>query len=138
MRPGTRPTRLARLTRRQRGQALVEAPVAFLLLLIAAVAILQFSLWMHARGVVLAAVQDGARVASSETGRLPDGVATARSLLRVGLGANASLVTVGADEDAAAVHVTADGHLPALLPWGPVTTLPLHASASMARDQFRP
>jgi len=135
---GMRPGRLAGLTRRQRGQALVEAPVAFLLLLIAAVAILQFSLWMHARGVVLAAVQDGARVASSETGRLPDGVAAAQSLLRVGLGANAPLVTLAVDEDAVAVHFSADGRLPALLPWGPVTTLPLHASASMARDQFRP
>ena len=94
--------------------------------------------WMHAEGIVTAAVQDGARIASSEAGTLEQGAAAARSLLRDGLGPNAALVQLLTREDASTVRFEASGTLPAIFPWGPVTTIPLHASASMARDHFVP
>jgi hypothetical protein len=93
---------------------------------------------MHAEPVVTAAVQDGARVASSETGTLADGQAVAAALLHDGLGPTAPMVTVLPTEDATAVRFEATGTLPAIFPWGPVTTIPLHATALMARDRFIP
>jgi Flp pilus assembly protein TadG len=108
------------------------------LLILAGAGVIQFSLWMHAEGVVTAAVQDGARVASSESGTLEQGTATAQSLLREGLGPNAAFVQLVPSQDASTVRFEASGTLPALLPWGPAAAIPLHASASMARDRFVP
>ena len=99
---------------------------------------IQFSLWMHAQGVITAAVQDGARVASSETGTLADGQAAAAALLRDGLGPSAPLVRVVSTEDATAVRFEASGSLPAIFPWGPVTAIPVHATALMGKDRFIP
>jgi hypothetical protein len=124
--------------RRVPGQALVEVAFTLPLLVLAGAGVVQFSLWMHAEGIVTAAVQDGARTASSETGTLEQGSAAARSLLRDGLGPNAALVQLIPSQDAAGVRFEATGNLPALLPWGPVTTVPLHASATMVKDRFVP
>ncbi len=130
---GLRPAR-----RRVRAQSIVEVAVTFPLLILAGVGVIQFALWMHAEGVVTAAVQDGARVASTEAGTLADGHAVAIALLYDGLGPSAPLVNVVSTEDAAAVRFEAAGNLPAIFPWGPVTTVPLHATALMARDRFMP
>ena len=127
-----------RRTRRMRAQAILEVALAFPLLLLAGTGVIQFSLWMHAEAVVTAAVQDGARAASSETGTLADGQAVAAALLHDGLGPTAPMVTVLPTEDATAVRFEATGNLPAIFPWGPVTTIPLHATALMARDRFIP
>jgi len=124
--------------RRVRAQSIVEVAVTFPLLILAGVGVIQFALWMHAEGVVTAAVQDGARVASTEAGTLADGHAVATALLHDGLGPSAPLVNVVSTEDAAAVRFEAAGNLPAIFPWGPVTTVPLHATALMARDRFMP
>jgi len=130
---GLRPAR-----RRVRAQSIVEVAVTFPLLILAGVGVIQFALWMHAEGVVTAAVQDGARVASTEAGTLADGHEVATALQRDGLGPSAPLVHVVSTEDAAAVRFEAAGNLPAIFPWGPVTTVPLHATALMARDRFMP
>jgi Flp pilus assembly protein TadG len=119
-------------------QGIVEVAFVLPLLILAGTGVVQFSLWMHAEGVVTAAVQDGARIASSEAGTLEQGTAAARSLLRDGLGPNASLVELSPSEDGSTVRFEAAGTLPAIFPWGPMTTIPLHASASMARDRFVP
>jgi Flp pilus assembly protein TadG len=119
-------------------QSLVEAAFVLPLLILAGASVVQFSLWMHAEGIVTAAVQDGARIASSEAGTLEQGAGAARLLLREGLGPNAALVQLLTTEDAGTVRFEAGGTLPAIFPWGPVTTIPLHASASMARDRFVP
>ena len=60
------------LARGQRGQALVETAIAFPLLLIAALGLVQFALFYHAQNVVTGAVQEGARVAAAE--ELPEQV----------------------------------------------------------------
>jgi TadE-like protein len=119
-------------------QGLVEAACVLPLLMLAGAGVIQFSLWMHAESVVTAAVQDGARISSSESGTLEQGTAAAQSLLRDGLGPNAAFVRLVPSQDASTVRFEASGALPALLPWGPATTIPLHASASMARDRFLP
>jgi|SRR5438552_16295894 len=123
---------------RHRAQSFVEVALVLPLLMLAGAGVVQFSLWMHAEGVVTAAVQDGARVASSESGTLDQGTAAAQSLLRDGLGRNAAFVQLAASQDPSTVRFEASGTMPALLPWGPSTTVPLHASASMSKDQFVP
>ena len=123
---------------RHRGQSFVEAALVLPLLMLAGAGVVQFSLWMHAEGVITAAVQDGARVASSEGGTLDQGTAAAQSLLRDGLGPNAAFVQLAANQDPNMVRFEASGTLPALLPWGPATAVPLHASASMSKDRFVP
>ena len=123
---------------RHRAQSFVEAALVLPLLMLAGAGVVQFSLWMHAEGVITAAVQDGARVASSEGGKLDQGTAAAQSLLRDGLGPNAAFVQLAANQDPNMVRFEASGTLPALLPWGPATAVPLHASASMSKDKFVP
>jgi hypothetical protein len=127
-----------RIRRRAPAQNLVEVAFVLPLLILAGAGVVQFSLWMHAEGIVTAAVQDGARIASSETGTLEQGRAAATSLVRDGLGPNAALVQLVTSQDAITVRFEATGTLPAIFPWGPMTTIPLHASASMARDRFVP
>src|SRR6516164_2555047 len=124
--------------RRVGAQSLVEVACVLPLLVLAGAGVVQFSLWMHAEGIITAAVQDGVRIASSETGTLQQGSAAARSLLRDGLGPSAGLVELSMAEDASTVRFEAVGALPAIFPWGPVTTIPLHASASMTKDHFVP
>jgi Flp pilus assembly protein TadG len=121
-----------------RAQSLVEVALVLPLLILAGAGVIQFALWMHAEGVVTAAVQDGARIASGETGTLEQGAAVAQALMRDGLGPNAVFVQLVPSQDASTVRFEANGTLPAIFPWGPVTTIPLHASASMARDLFVP
>ena len=127
-----------RIRRRIRAQSFVEVALVLPLLMLAGAGVVQFSLWMHAEGVITAAVQDGARVASSERGTLDQGTAAAQSLLRDGLGPNAAFVQLAASQDPNTVRFEASGTLPALLPWGPATAVPLHASASMSKDRFVP
>ena len=127
-----------RIRGRMRAQSLVEVAFVLPLLILAGAGVVQFSLWMHAEGVVTAAAQDGARVATRESGTLEHGKAAAQSLLRDGLGPNAASVHLAASEDASGVRFEVSGTLPAMLPWGPAATIPLHASASMARDRFVP
>ena len=119
-------------------QAVAEVAFVIPLLVLAGMGVVQFSLWMHAEGVVTAAVQEGARVASSESGTLDRGTSAAESLLHDGLGPNAAFVQLVPSQDAGTVRFEASGTLPAILPWGPMTIIRLHASASMARDRFVP
>ena len=127
-----------RMPRRMPAQSLVELAFVLPLLILAGAGVIQFSLWMHAEGVVTAAVQDGARIASSETGTLEQGAAVAQGLMRDGLGPNASFVQLVPSQDASTVRFEASGSLPAIIPWGPTATIPLHAAASIARDRFVP
>ena len=127
-----------RIRGRLRAQSLVEMAFVLPLLILAGAGVVQFSLWMHAEGIVTAAAQDGARVATRESGTLEQGTAAAQSLLRDGLGPNAASVHLAASEDASGVRFEVSGTLPAMLQWGPGATIPLHARASMARNIFVP
>ena len=121
----------------QRGQSIVEAALAFPLLLMVAIAILQFALFYHAQNVVTGAVQDGARVAASEDRTLEEGVAVAQALLRAGLGRSAGDVTVSGIDGGYAVAIEARGGLRAIIPWVADATLPLWARSVVSKEHFR-
>lgn len=120
-----------------RGQALVEAALAFPLLLMAALGLVQFALFAHAQHVVTGAAQDGARVAAAEDGTVQDGVAHARAVLRAGLGRSADDVTVRGTDSGDSVAIEARGRLRMIIPWVADATLPLGARSVITKEQFR-
>jgi Flp pilus assembly protein TadG len=128
-------TRLARA--RQRGQALVEAAVAFPLLLLTAIGLVQFALFAHAHHVVTGAAQDGARVAAAEDRTVEDGVAHAQAVVRAGLGRTAEEVTVQGTDGGDSVAVEVRGRLRLIIPWATDATLPLEARSTIAKEGFR-
>src|SRR5438105_980454 len=97
--------------RSEDGQALVETAVAFPILLLVALALVQFALYYEAESVVTGAAQDGARVAAAEDGSLADGVAHTQALLQAGLGRSASGVTVQGVDGGDTVEIQAQGSL---------------------------
>ena len=118
------------------GQALVEAAIAFPLLVTAALALVQFALFVHAQHVVTGAVQDGVRVAAASDSSLGRGLAHARELIDAGLG-DAGVVTVTGQADADVVILEARGSLRLMFPWAADGSLPLRARAVSQKEVFR-
>lgn len=116
---------------------LVEAAVAFPLLLLVAIGLVQFALFVHAQHVVTGAAQDGARVAAAEDRTAADGVAHAQALLRGGLGQSAEAVSVQGSGGGDVVVIEAHGRLRTIIPWVADATLPLRARAVVSKERFR-
>ena len=123
--------------RRERGQAVVEAAVAFPVLLMVALGLLQFALFYHAENVMIGAVQDGARVAASGDRTLADGVSITQGILRAGLGQSAAGVAVQGIDGGDAIAIEARGHLRMIIPWVADAALPLWARSVVSREHFR-
>ncbi|MCC7368823.1 MAG: pilus assembly protein [Chloroflexi bacterium] len=138
-RPSGREERRPRRLRRQveRGQALVETALAFPILVLAAYAMVQVVLYVHARTVVVAAVQEGARAAV--TGG--DGMGRAREVLQAGLGPSGrrlfvnTRIELGATGGEAWV-VSADGTWPVHVGLTRIE-VPLRAEARVSGEFFR-
>ncbi len=122
--------------RMETGAAMVETAMAFPLLIIVALGLVQFALYAHAQNVVVGAAQDGARVAAAEDRDIEDGLARAHDLLQAGLGPSAEGVSVRGADDGDVVVVEAQGRLRLILPWLGDASLPLHAQAMMSKEVF--
>lgn len=123
--------------RHQPGQALVEGAIAFVLLTMVALALVQFALFVHAQNVVTGAVQDGARTAAGHGGTPDRGVAHAQAVIRAGLGAEAGAVDVSGAASGGTVVVEARGSLRLLIPWVGDARVPLRARAVAQKEEFR-
>jgi hypothetical protein len=121
----------------QRGQGMVEAAIAFPLLLMTAIGLVQFSLFVHAQNVVTGAVQDGARVAASEDRALGEGMSHTRALLEAGLGRSIDDLSVTGTDRADVVTVEARGRLRLIIPWVGDATLPVAARSIVSKERFR-
>jgi hypothetical protein len=121
----------------ERGQALVEAALTLPMLLIVALALVQFALFVHARHVVTAAVQDGARVAAGAGNTTSDGLRHAEAILRAGLGRDAQGVTLQPRETDEVVVMEAEGYLAPIIPWVGSPGLPLRGRAEISKERFR-
>jgi uncharacterized membrane protein YqiK len=129
---------MPRVTGRQPAQALASFAVVGVALVAVVLAIGNLALWLYAQNTVIAAAQEAAVVASRENGTPLDGQQTARSLLVASLGSSADRVTtidVRIDADVATAEVR--GSWPVVL-LGPLASAPLHATATLARERFRP
>lgn len=116
---------------------MVETAIAFPLLLLVAIGLVQFALFYHAQNVVIGAVQDGARVAAAEDRTLADGLAHTQALLQAGLGPSATLVGVQGIDGGDVVIVEAQGRLHLIIPWVGDGTVPLHSRAAVSKERFR-
>jgi Flp pilus assembly protein TadG len=130
--------RRLRAAGRVRGHGLAEFAVTSLAVVGLIVGVADVALWLHAQNVVIAAAQEAAAVASREGGSPEQAQHAAQDLLQAGLGAEAAgiqpaQVTIGSDTVSAEVRGT---WRVALL--GPLVSVPLHAQASMVREEFRP
>ncbi len=119
------------------GQALLETAIAFPILLLVALALVQFALFYHADTVVTGAVQDGARVAAAEDSNVGAGVAHTQALLQAGLGRSATSVTVQGADGGDTVEIQAQGSLRLIIPWVGGGSVPLRARAEMSKERFR-
>jgi len=122
-------------TQGEHGAAMLEFALVAPLLMLLVLGAVQFALWYHAQGVVLAAAQDGARLAAAESGTASTGRQRALSLLRTGLGRTADSAVVDAHRgpDITVVSVTAE--LRPLLPL--VGSLRLRATGRSLTERFR-
>jgi Flp pilus assembly protein TadG len=126
---------------------MVEVAIVFPLLVMVALALVEFAIYYHAHNVVEAAVQEGARTAATLGGTEDDGHARAMALLRAGLSSNVHVdITVqrrGADTADDRVVAVADGSLPTFIPVftfgrGPShLDLPIRATAIVSKERFR-
>lgn len=119
-----------------RGQVLVEVALAWPLLVLVALGLVQFALYVHAESVVLGAVQDGAREAANSDRNVADGIADTRTILWAGLGRTALSIVVRGNDDGQDVTITATGGLPMILPGVAGLRLPLQARASVSKESF--
>jgi Flp pilus assembly protein TadG len=115
----------------------VEAAVALPLLIVVALALIQFALFAHAQNVVTGAVQDGTRVAAAEDGNLAAGIESARELLVAGLGWSAGEMSVVGQASTDTVTLEAEGRLPLIVPWLGEAGLPLHSQSTLIKERFR-
>jgi hypothetical protein len=112
--------------------------VAGVALVGAMLALGNLALWLYAQNVVTAAAQEAALVASREDGTAQDGQQRAQALLAAGLGPGVEHVTnIDVSIDANAATASVGGTWPVVL-LGPAASAPLHATATIERERFRP
>jgi hypothetical protein len=110
--------------------------------------VLQFALYQHAENVVVAAAEDGARVAAAQGNSTQDGVKRANDMLKAGLGSVAEPpITISAvpepntsdPQRVQRITVTVSARLRTIIPWVPFRDpyLPLRAQAQMSKEHFR-
>ena len=137
----------ARRARRFDAQAMVETALTFPLLVLIALALVQFAMFAYDQNVVTATAQEAARVAAVASDSQVASAADARigALLHSSLWGKASIKTSTATLNAGGESVTVgiDGSLVTFFPWfsfqtGPTRlTLPLHASVTVSKERFR-
>jgi Flp pilus assembly protein TadG len=117
--------------------------VAFPLLILVCLGLVQFAIFYQAHNVVEAAVQDGARAAAAKGSSIDDGRRRANAILSAGLGKGVIVTIDWSTSNDELVEARASGSLPTFFPWfsfGKGVThlsLPLDATARVSREHFR-
>ena len=127
-----------RWSRGQTGQALVEVALVFPVLLALSLGLFQVALYAHARDLVAAAAQEGARLAAEDGRELADGYARVAVLARAGLGTTVAPLETHGSMGPESVEFTVDTSLRPILPLPMRDGLPIHVRASASRERFRP
>jgi Flp pilus assembly protein TadG len=128
----------ARAWHRAGAQGLAEFAVTVPALMGVVFSIIGAGFWLYAQFVVTGAAQEGARVAAREVASAADGQQAAQRLLLGGLGARGLALSVQVTQDADNVGVEIAGQFPVSVMLGQPVAVPLHASASLIRERFRP
>jgi hypothetical protein len=129
---------MSQLRRREPGQALASFALAGVALVTVVLTLGNLAMWLYAQNAVVAAAQEAAVVASRENGTSVEGQQRARSLLVASLGPSAERVTtIAVRIDANVATAEVRGSWPVVL-LGPLASAPLHATATLERERFRP
>lgn len=123
-----------RLPSSERGSSAIELVLLTPVLMVCVLLVVQFALWQHARHVLLAAAQEGARVARAQGGTAEDGRARAYDYIRQ-LGPNlvsSPVIDVDRGPDTVSVRIT--GRAVNIVPGLP---LRVTATSTGAVERFR-
>jgi hypothetical protein len=124
--------------RRLRAQGLTEFVVVVPVLMGAVFTIIGIGFWLYAQLVVAGAAQEGARVAARDGATLAEGQRAAEQFLVGGLGQRGTSIPVQIAEDTDLVVVDVAGQFPISVLLGQPVGMPLHASARLVPERFRP
>ncbi|MER5450571.1 TadE/TadG family type IV pilus assembly protein [Streptomyces sp. NPDC002766] len=102
--------------REDRGDASVQMAIIFPLVLLAALAVVQASLWYYARQIALTAAREGATAARAYQASPDDGAAQARAVLGRTAGDSLSGYSVSAGSDGQRVRVQVSGTALSMIP----------------------
>jgi hypothetical protein len=122
---------------------LAEIAVVALVVLVWVTALADVALWLHAQNATVAAAQEAAVTAArADAGADLEAAAqrgqrVGRSLLQASLGPSAGQVDLQVAVDGEVTRAEATGTWP-IAPFGRLVALPLHATASLTRERFRP
>lgn len=122
--------------RSARGEVFVETALVGLVVMMLALALVQFGLWYHAQHVVLGAAQEGAHAAALEGSDARAGEERATELVRAGLGTLSEGVSVSTHSTERITLVGIVARMPAIVPFFPEITL--RAEGRAFRERFVP
>src|SRR5262249_21042179 len=119
-------------------QGIAEFAITVPALMGAVITIIGTGFWLYTQLVAAGAAQEGARVAARELATAADGQQAAERFLSNSLGPSAAEIPVRVTEDADIVVVEVVGQFPVSVMLGRAVGVPLHVTARMPREHFRP
>jgi hypothetical protein len=111
------------------GATIVEFLAVTILTVVCLLGLAQMAVWVWARNVAVSAAHEGARTAAERGRSLGDGTVRTRAVLRDGIGGAAAGFAIETRQEGDAVTVEARGGAPVLVPFLPVFSFSVQASA---------
>ncbi|MDX3370277.1 pilus assembly protein [Streptomyces sp. ME02-6987-2C] len=116
-----------------RGDASIQMAIVYPFVLLAAIAVIQASMWYYARQIALTAAREGVTAARAYQAGPADGTARARQVLGRTAGDSLRSTSVRAGSDGERVRVQVRGVAQSLLPGVPGLTITQSASGPVER-----
>ncbi|WP_411092815.1 TadE family protein [Streptomyces sp. 049-1] len=116
-----------------RGDASVQMAIVYPFVLLAAIAVIQASMWYYARQIALTAAREGVTAARAYQASPADGTTRARQVLGRTAGDSLRSASVSASNDGERVRVQVSGVAQSLLPGVPGLTITQSASGPAER-----
>ncbi len=116
-----------------RGDASIQMAIVYPFVLLAAIAVIQASMWYYARQIALTAAREGVTAARAYQAGPADGTARARQVLGRTAGDSLRSARVSASSDGERVRVQVRGVAQSLLPGVPGLTITQSASGPAER-----
>lgn len=116
-----------------RGDASIQMAIVYPVVLLAAIAVIQASLWYYARQIALTAAREGVTAARAYQASPADGAARARDVLGRTAGDSLRSVSVSAGNDGERIRVQVSGVAQSMLPGVSGLTVTQSASGPVER-----
>ncbi len=116
-----------------RGDASIQMAIVYPFVLLAAIAVIQASMWYYARQIALTAAREGVTAARAYQAGPADGTARARQVLGRTAGDSLRSTSVSASSDGERVRVQVSGVAQSMIPGVPGLTISQSASGPAER-----